>query len=258
MDSLWSRFIFYCWLYILYITVYVTLLQTVLKLSTVTTPRPVPEVGGERRCNVSAVALAVRILQQLTDLSSTSRGKKSQTDTLFIHKWHCQQPIGVAAVFFTRFPLERACDVSFVGVTRRGRIIERWRQQRANGRVKRWYLRQVTCLRRIVRGEQALKYGWLLSLWQVRGAINTHVHKNTLLIWICFPPKVPATVHYARSKAINKTNGRALHFRWHTIGWSLKGKHKGYRGSFGHLSCLLDLRGLIRQTSAEESGDIST
>ncbi len=149
-------------------------------------------------------------------------------------------------------PLERACDVSFVGVTRRGRIIERWRQQRANGRVKRWYLRQVTCLRRIVRGEQALKYGWLLSLWQVRGAINTHVHKNTLLIWICFPPKVPATVHYARSKAINKTNRRALHFRWHTIGWSLKGKHKGYRGSFGHLSCLLDLRGLIRQTSAEE------
>ncbi len=104
MDSLWSRFIFYCWLYILYITVYVTLLQTVLKLSTVTTPRPVPEVGGERRCNVSAVALAVRILQQLTDLSSTSRGKKSQTDTLFIHKWHCQQPIGVAAGFFTRFP----------------------------------------------------------------------------------------------------------------------------------------------------------
>lgn len=48
-----------------------------------------------------------------------------------------------------------------------------------------------------------------MSPWQVCGAKNTHVHENTLLICICFPTKVPAptTMHYARSKAINKTNG---------------------------------------------------
>lgn len=78
-----------------------------------------------------------------------------------------------------------------------------------------------------------------MSPWQACGAKNTHVHENTMLICICFLPRVPApaTVHYARSIAINKTNGRELHFRWHMIGWSLKGKHKGYCGSFSHLSC---------------------
>jgi len=179
----------------------------------------------------------------------TEGGKNSQTDTLFIHKWHCRQPICVAAVFFPHSPLERACDVFFVGALGRGRIIEGWRRQTPTRG-------GVVCLHGngggIVRGERGKKKknGRLLSAWQVRGA------ENAPLICMFFPPKVPA--HYARSKAINKTNRRALHFRWHMIGWSLKGKHKGYHNSLGHLSCLLDLHDLIRQMSAEESGDIST